>query len=215
MTTQTSLSRNLPEYFEVKIGSSIFELETDPLLTSMTHQYLSRNSAIDESESYDILFGITKSEIKSFLYDKSKNDETFIDLFGNWVEDFKVYHEKRNEPLSRDLEFEFSDGSKWVIKVLDLMALRANPNGDFAIDFDDDLLKNDDEFIAWVNSLEWDDLKHLADEIKRPQPEPDYDAEWKKSNKSIVNWEEKFSIFDFFEINDTISEEESDIDRSI
>ena len=33
MTTQTSLSRVLPDYFEVKIGSSIFELETDTFYT--------------------------------------------------------------------------------------------------------------------------------------------------------------------------------------
>lgn len=215
MTTTTSLIKLLPDYFEVKIGSSIFELETESLLTSMTHQYLSRNSAIDESENYDILFGITKSEIKSYLDDKTKKDETFIDLFGPWVDDFKIFHEKRNEPLSRDIEFGFSDGSRWIIKILDLMAIRSQPDGEFAINFDDDLLKNDSEFIEWVNSLEWDEVKHLADEIKRPQPEPDYENEWKNSEKSIVKWEEKFSIFDFFEINDTISEEESDIDRSV
>jgi 3-methyladenine DNA glycosylase AlkD len=215
MTTQTSLSRVLPDYFEVKLGSSIFELETETLLTSMTHQYLSRNTAIEETDNYDIIFGITKSEIKSFLFEKAKNDEVFIDLFGTWVEEFKTFHEKRNEPLSRDVEFGFSDGSRWIIKILDLIAIRTTPDSDFAINFDDDLLKNDEEFLSWVNDLNWDDIKHLADEIKRPQPEPDYESEWKSAEKSIVKWEDSFSIFDFFEISDTMSEEDSDDDRSI
>jgi hypothetical protein len=215
MTTQTSLSRVLPDYFEVKIGSSIFELETETLMTSMAHQYLSRNNAIDENSNYDIIFGITKTEIKSFLFEKIKNDEYFIDLFGQWFEEFKEFQTKRNEPLSRDIEFEFSDGSKWIIKILDLMTLRSIPNSDFAINFDDDLLQNDEDLLSWVNSLDWEDIKHLADEIRRPQPEPDYENEWKQSSKNIVKWEESFSIFDFFEIDDTMSEEDSDDDRSI
>ena len=151
MTTETSLSKVLPDYFEVKIGCSIFELETETLLTSMTHQYLSRNAAIDETDNYDIIFGITKSEIKSFLFEKAKNDEFFIDLFGPWIEEFKIYHDKRNEPLSRDVEFGFSDGSRWIIKILDLIAMRTLPDSDFAINFDDDILKNDEEFIEWIN----------------------------------------------------------------
>jgi len=215
MTTETSLSKVLPDYFEVKIGSSIFELETETLLTSMTHQYLSRNAAIDETDNYDIIFGITKSEIKSFLFEKAKNDEFFIDLFGPWIEEFKIYHDKRNEPLSRDVEFGFSDGSRWIIKILDLIAMRTLPDSDFAINFDDDILKNDEEFIEWINNLSWDDIKHLADEVKRPQPEPDYESEWKSAEKSIVKWEDSFSIFDFFEINDTMSEEDSDDDRPL
>lgn len=215
MTTQTSLIRVLPDYFEVKVGSSIFELDTDTLLTSMSHQYLSRNVNLDESTNYDIIFGVTKTEIKSFLYEKAKNEETFIDLFGPWFEEFRTYQNKRNEPLSRDVEFEFSDKSKWIIKVLDLMTLRSNEDSEFSINFDDEILQNDDNFLEWVNSLEWNDIKHLADEIRRPQPEPEYEKEWKMSQKNLVKWEDNFNIFDFFEIDDTMSEEDSDDDRPI
>lgn len=215
MTTQTSLIRVLPDYFEVKVGSSIFELDTDTLLTSMSHQYLSRNVNLDESTNYDIIFGVTKTEIKSFLYEKAKNEETFIDLFGPWFEEFRTYQNKRNEPLSRDVEFEFSDKSKWIIKVLDLMTLRSNEDSEFSINFDDEILQNDDNFLEWVNSLEWNDIKHLADEIRRPQPEPEYENEWKMSQKNLVKWEDNFNIFDFFEIDDTMSEEDSDDDRPI
>lgn len=215
MTTQTSLIRVLPDYFEVKVGSSIFELDTDTLLTSMSHQYLSRNVNLDESTNYDIIFGVTKTEIKSFLYEKAKNEETFIDLFGPWFEEFRTYQNKRNEPLSRDVEFEFSDKSKWIIKVLDLMTLRSNEDSEFSINFDDEILQNDENFLEWVNSLEWNDIKHLADEIRRPQPEPEYENEWKMSQKNLVKWEDNFNIFDFFEIDDTMSEEDSDDDRPI
>ena len=215
MTTQTSLIRVLPDYFEVKVGSSIFELDTDTLLTSMSHQYLSRNVNLDESTNYDIIFGVTKTEIKSFLYEKAKNEETFIDLFGPWFEEFRNYQNKRNEPLSRDVEFEFSDKSKWIIKVLDLMTLRSNEDSEFSINFDDEILQNDENFLEWVNSLEWNDIKHLADEIRRPQPEPEYENEWKMSQKNLVKWEDNFNIFDFFEIDDTMSEEDSDDDRPI
>jgi hypothetical protein len=215
MMTQTSLSRVLPDYFEVKIGSSIFELETETLLTSMAHQYLSRNNSIDENSNYDMIFSITKTEIKSFLFEKSKNDDHFINLFGNWIEEFRNFQNKRNEPLSRDIEFQFSDGSKWIIKVLDLIALRSEPNGDFAINFDDELLQNDENLLSWIETLEWDDVKHLADEVSRPQPEPDYNAQWKNIEKTIIKWEDNFNIFDFFEIDDTMSEEDSDDDRPI
>ena len=215
MTTQTSLIRVLPDYFEVKVGSSIFELDTDTLLTSMSHQYLSRNVNLDESTNYDIIFGVTKTEIKSFLCEKAKNEETFIDLFGPWFEEFRTYQNKRNEPLSRDVEFEFSDKSKWIIKVLDLMTLRSNEDSEFSINFDDEILQNDENFLEWVNSLEWNDIKHLADEIRRPQPEPEYENEWKMSQKNLVKWEDNFNIFDFFEIDDTMSEEDSDDDRPI
>ena len=215
MTTQTSLSRLLPEYFEVKIGSSIFELETDTLLTSMSHQYLTRNTSTDENHNYDMIFAITKTEIKSFLFEKAKNDELFIDLFGNWVEEFRNFQNKRNEPLSRDIEFEFSDGSKWIIKILDLMTLRSSPESDFSINFDDELLHDDENLISWIETLEWEDIKHLVDEVKRPQPEPNYAEEWKSINKNIIKWEDNFSIFDFFEIDDTMSEEDSDDDKPI
>lgn len=215
MTTQTSPIRVLPDYFEVKVGSSIFELNTDTLLTSMSHQYLSRNNNLDENTNYDIIFGITKTEIKSFLYEKTKNDETFIDLFGPWFDEFRTFQNKRNEPLSRDVEFEFSDKSKWIIKVLDLMTLRSNEESEFSINFDDEILCNDENFMEWINSLEWNDIKHLADEIIRPQPEPEYEKEWKLSTKNLVKWEDNFSIFDFFEIDDTMSEEDSDDDKPI
>jgi hypothetical protein len=76
-------------------------------------------------------------------------------------------------------------------------------------------LKNDKKFLRWVNSLTWDEIKHLADELQRPQPEPDYELEWKQSKKEIVKWENDLSLLDFYELDDNIRFEENLDDRSI
>ena len=82
------------------------------------------------------------------------------------------------------------------------MTLRSNEDSEFSINFDDEILQNDDNFLEWVNSLEWNDIKHLADEIRRPQPEPEYENEWKMSQKNLVKWEDNFNIFDFCSLID-------------
>lgn len=205
----------LPEYFEVKIGGSKFELSTDSLITSMAHQFISKSTSFEDMESYDVLFEVTKNELMDFLYSKHEADETFIDLFGNWSEEFRDFHSKRNEPFCRDLVFSFKDGSKWSIKVLDLMALRTSEDSDAIVDFDDPIVKNDEEFMEWVSTLTWEDVKHLADEIQRPQPEPEYETEWKESEKEIIKWENELSILDFYELDDKIRFEETLDDQSL
>ena len=99
------------------------------------------------------------------------------------------------------MTFEFTDGSKWMIKILDLLAYK---NNSADLNLSDPILENDEELINWVNDLEWEDVKHLADEITRPQPEPNYEEEWKNCTKNIEIWDEPIDILDFFEINDMI-----------
>jgi hypothetical protein len=206
---------DLPEYFEVKIGRSEFELSTDSLITSMAHQFISKSGSHEDMESYDLLFEVTKNELIEYLYSKKESKELFIDLFSDWVVEFKDFHSKRNEPFCRDVVFSFKDGSKWSIKVLDLMATRTPEDSSSPIDFSDPILKNDKKFLRWVNSLTWDEIKHLADELQRPQPEPDYESEWKQSKKEIVKWENDLSLLDFYELDDNIRFEENLDDRSI
>ena len=88
-------------------------------------------------------------------------------------------------------------------------------SGNAIIDFDDPLVKKDEEFLEWANSLTWEDVKHLADEIQRPQPEPDYETEWKESEKEIIKWENELSILDFYELDDKIRFEETLDDQSL
>lgn len=207
------LNNKLPSYFKTQIGNAEYELETDTLLTSMAHQFISRSNNQANIDNYDVIFSISKSEIEEYLLLKYE-DSNFIDLFGNWIEDFKIYHSAKNEPLCRDLIFSFSDNSKWCIKIIDLLSLR-NEDGDDTINFDDEILKDDNLLLDWVKTLTWDDVKDLAEEIERPQPEPDYENEWVVVEKSINKWDETINILDFFELDDTIEYVEEDDDKSL
>jgi hypothetical protein len=206
-------SKKLPNYFKTRIGNAEYELETDTLLTSMAHQFISRSNNQTNIDNYDVIFSISKSEIEEYLL-LNYEDSNFVDLFGNWIEDFKTYHSAKNEPLCRDLIFNFSDKSKWCIKIIDLLSLR-NEDGDDTINFDDEILKNDVLLMDWVKTLTWDDVKDLAEEIERPQPEPDYENEWSVVEKSINKWDETINILDFFELDDTIEYVEEDDDKSL
>jgi hypothetical protein len=85
---------------------------------------------------------------------------------------------------------------------LDLLAYKNSD--DLIFDYDDEIIKDDTVLLNWVNELAWEDIKHLAEEVCRPQPEPNFEEEWKNCNKTIVNWDETLDILDFFEINDMI-----------
>lgn len=199
----------LPDYFKVKMGNFQYDIDTESLIASLTHQFISKNTNSDNFQSYDTIFNIAKVEITEYLEHLFKNNNDSIDLFGDWIDDFKLFHAEKNKPICRDLMFEFSDNSKWSIKVLDLLAFKSDDN-EFELDFDDEMLKNDDELLSWVNSLNWSDIQHLAEEVEKPEPIIDYENEWKSCNKNLVFWEDTLNLLDFFEIDDTISEEASD-----
>ena len=52
----------------------------------------------------------------------------------------------------------------------------------------------------------------MAEEIKRPQPEPDYLKEWKDASKKIVAWDDKVNMFDIISL--TSADESDDKDDS-
>jgi hypothetical protein len=65
--------------------------------------------------------------------------------------------------------------------------------------------------IKWVEKyLKWDDIKDLAEEVKRPQPEIDYDAEWLKANKRVQEWENPISIIEMIALESEPLDEEDD-----
>ena len=78
------------------------------------------------------------------------------------------------------------------------------------MDSDDPVLTSDEKLIEWVSELNWDEISHLAEEIKRPQPELDYSIEWKTANKEVKNWEKTINILDIFEITTEDYDEEDD-----
>lgn len=189
---------NFPNFFKVKLGNTEYDLDSESLITSMSHQFISKTTNLENVSNYDILFQVAKTEIEEYLASLNEDNNNFIDLFGNWIDEFKIFHNKKNEPICRDLIFSFSNQSKYSLKVLDLIALK-NENGLDIIDYEDPLLKSDDFLMEYIETLNWEDVKDLAEEIERPQPEPDYNNEWKSCKKEIVKWEDSLDLLDFFE----------------
>ena len=107
----------------------------------------------------------------------------------------------------------FSDGSEWSIKLIDLIALVEDLEVDrdteeIIIDTKHPYLENEDALIEWASKkLDWNLLSEMAEEIKRPQPEPDYLKEWKDASKKIVAWDDKVNMFDIISLT---SMDESD-----
>ena len=69
------------------------------------------------------------------------------------------------------------------------------------------MINDDDSLLKWIQeNLTWNDISHFAEEIQRPQPEPDYNDEWKESLKIIKEWENTFSILELVGKTDIIDE---------
>ena len=205
------VEHNLPDFFKVKLGNIEYEMTTESLIVSMTHQFVSKNTSYHNIENYDAVFTVTKSEIEDFLLSKTIAGENFIDIFGDWILEFRFYHHKKNEPLCRDIQFKFSDESEWSIKFIDLLTIKAKDK-DYIINFKDPIVSDENLLSEYIQSLTWEDVKHYAEELKRPQPEPDYEKEWADCTKTIVQWDDTIDILDFLELDDKIYEEEEDND---
>ena len=205
------VEHNLPDFFKVKLGNIEYEMTTESLIVSMTHQFVSKNTSYHNIENYDAVFTVTKSEIEDFLLSKTIAGENFIDIFGDWILEFRFYHHKKNEPLCRDIQFKFSDESEWSIKFIDLLTIKAKDK-DYIINFKDPIVSDENLLNEYIQTLSWEDVKHYAEELKRPQPEPDYEKEWADCTKTIVQWEDTIDILDFLELDDKIYEEEEDND---
>ena len=193
-------------------------MDFNQVSASMTHQLLNKNARGVDSDHFYMLFETTLIEIKEYLADKASADTNFFaNLFGEWFQDFFTYQNEKSKPFSKDVIVTFSDGSEWAVKALDILALAQNfdvkrKSKEIVIDAKDPLLVNDKAMIKWVEKyLKWDDIKDLAEEVKRPQPEIDYDAEWLKANKRVQEWENPISIIEMIALeSEPLDEEEDD-----
>ncbi len=201
-----------PVYFEVKMGKSIYEIELSSLVSTMTHQFLSSKKNTYNLDHYEIIYITTKSEITEYINHLTNQDIHFIDLFDDWISDFHTYQNEKNKVFCKDLIIEFSDQSKWCIKLLDLLAIKNGGDlSDFEVDYQDPILNDEKLMIKWVNSLKWKDISILAEEIQRPQPEPDYGKEWRKAKKEIKEWDKTLNILDLLEISNIEDEDDQTI----
>lgn len=206
---------SFPEYVKVRLGKNFFEVETKSLISSMALQLIDSSPITNNNENFDVIFDTTKNEIKDYLNDKFEEEEFFVDLFDDWKNNFREFQSKKHLPFCKDVIVEFSDQSQWSFRMIDLMAFKnSSPEDDeFDVDYNDPVLQDDVSLLTWLSSeIKWDDIMHLADEIQRPQPEPDYDSEWINSKKYVKTWDKDFNILEMLGITDKIDSEDDEED---
>ena len=209
------IDEDLPEYAKVRLGKNTFELDTKSLISSMALQLIDSSPITNNNENFDVIFDTTKNEIKDYLNDKFKEEDFFIDLFDDWKHNFRGYQSKKHLPFCKDVVVEFSDQSQWSFRMIDMMAFKnSSPDDDeFDVDYSDPVLQDDDSLISWMNEdINWEDIMHLAEEIQRPQPEPDYNSEWKACKKFVKSWDKDFNILEMLGITDKIGSEDDEED---
>jgi hypothetical protein len=212
------LTEEYPAKINVLLSKKLIPMDFNQVTASMTHQLLNRNARGIDSDHFYMLFETTLIEVREYIADKSSADpEFFANLFGEWFQDFFTYQTEKSKPFSKDLIVTFSDGSEWSIKVLDILAMAQNfdvkrKNKEIIIDAKDPLLVNDKAMVKWVEKyLKWDDIKDLVEEVKRPQPEVDYEIEWIKAAKRVQEWENPISIIEMITLDsEPIENDEED-----
>ena len=193
----------IPEYFKVKIGKAEMELESDCLISTMCHQVIHKKNSLYNSDDFVMIFDVTKSEIKDFLLSSYINLEEEIDIFGDWMEKFNEYQVEKNKLFCKDLNIEFGDGTKWTVKILDVLYIKNSLEGidPDIIDLDDSLLHDDVLMIKWIEkNVKWEDISSYAELVKTDEKEAYRTKNFKRAKKEFVAWEKNLSIFDFISL---------------
>lgn len=213
------INEECPEQVKVLFNKLKVDMPFDSVISSLAHQILSKNAFKFEGEQYYYFYETTVIEVREYVLEKLKQNSKFVvNLFGDWTQDFLDYQAEKSKPFSKDMIVTFSDQSEWSIKLIDLIALledldRDRDNDEIVIDTKHPLLEDEDALIKWASdNLDWNLLGEMAEEIKRPQPEPDYLSEWKNASKKIVAWEDKVNMFDIISL--TSADESDDEDDS-
>lgn len=211
MTTTTK--KPLPESTKVKIGKSVFDVDIDVLLSSMTHQVIHKNNSLYNSDDFNLIFEITRSEITNFLESHFDEDAEYFDLFEDWVARFDEYQQNKNKLFCKDLIISFPDKTKWQIRILDVLTLRNRLAGNESseVDLDDELLLDDEKLLSWIDeNLTWEDLSEYAEYLKETRQEKTRNKNFSKATKTIKLWSKQLSIFDFIQVGDMIVRDEDD-----
>ncbi len=189
----------------------------DSVSASLTHQVLSKNARRFEGEHYYMLFESTVIEIKEYLKYKIEEDPKYtLNLFGEWMNDFIEYQKEKSKPFSKDLIVSFSDGSEWSLKAIDIYALAENidiasPSEEITIDRSNPLFIDEEYMLKWVSeNLTWEQVEEIADQVKRPQNSPDYNAEWKNADKRIEHWENPLTVIEMIALDSEEMDDDED-----
>ena len=196
-------TREIPEEIAVNLAGQIIPMSFESVVASMANQLVSR-SAIPPGLTYYGMFDLFKNDIERYLqFLFESNPDTIISLFDDtWPETFFEWKTESNKPYCKDLIVTFPDGSEWSIRALDIASIRAEKllNSDSAtaqefLQERDFLLDNEENLLKWVEeNLTWEEVCQHAEEIKRPQPEMDYEAAWKSAPKIMKAWEEDMFV---------------------
>ena len=212
----TTSKKTLPESTKVKIGKSVFDIDIDVLLSSMTHQIIHKNNSLYNSDDFNLIFEITRSEVTNFLESHFDEDAEYFDLFEDWVKRFDEFQTNKNKLFCKDLIISFPDKTKWQVRILDVLTLRNRLSGNESseVDLDDELLLDDEKLLAWINeNLSWEDLTEYAEFVKETRQENTRNKNFAKATKSIRLWTKQLSIFDFIQVGDMIIRDEDDDDE--
>ncbi len=206
-----------PEAVKVYLNRKKISMPFDSVSASLTHQVLSKNARRFEGEHYYMLFESTVIEIKEYLKYKIEEDPKYtLNLFGEWMNDFIEYQKEKSKPFSKDLIVSFSDGSEWSLKAIDIYALAENidiasPSEEITIDRSNPLFIDEEYMLKWVSeNLTWEQVEEIADQVKRPQNSPDYNAEWKNADKRIEHWENPLTVIEMIALDSEEMDDDED-----
>ena len=206
-----------PEAVKVYLNRKKISMPFDSVSASLTHQVLSKNARRFEGEHYYMLFESTVIEIKEYLKYKIEEDPKYtLNLFGEWMNDFIEYQKEKSKPFSKDLIVSFSDGSEWSLKAIDIYALAENidiasPSEEITIDRSNPLFTDEEYMLKWVSeNLTWEQVEEIADQVKRPQNSPDYNAEWKNADKRIEHWENPLTVIEMIALDSEEMDDDED-----
>ncbi len=206
-----------PEAVKVYLNRKKISMPFDSVSASLTHQVLSKNARRFEGEHYYMLFESTVIEIKEYLKYKIEEDPKYtLNLFGEWMNDFIEYQKEKSKPFSKDLIVSFSDGSEWSLKAIDIYALAENidiasPSEEITIDRSNPLFIDEEYMLKWVSeNLTWEQVEEIADQVKRPQSSPDYNAEWKNADKRIEHSENPLTVIEMIALDSEEMDDDED-----
>ena len=213
------VNEECPEQIKVLFNKLKVDMPFESVVSSLSHQILSKNAFRFEGEQYYYIYETTVIEIREFLLEMLKRNKRFVvNLFGDWNKEFLEFQEEKSKPFSKDLIVTFSDGSEWSIKIIDLISLSDNLERDedtqeIIVDTKNPLLQDEEAMMKWASdNLDWNLLSEIAEEIKRPSNGPDYLTEWKDASKKIVAWDDKVNMFDIMSLSTIIESDDEDDD---
>jgi DNA polymerase/3'-5' exonuclease PolX len=103
------------------------------------------------------------------------------------MEKFNEYQVEKNKLFCKDLNIEFGDGTKWTVKILDVLYIKNSLEGidPDIIDLDDSLLHDDVLMIKWIEkNVKWEDISSYAELVKTDEKEAYRTKNFKQEKKT-------------------------------